>query len=403
VTRRILFLACLVLPGLAGALDFGLVLYQRPLFGTPETAGDGFVEYAASVLPWVSVPLGERAEFYASGGLGIRRERLDREDEGRGWGFIPELGRFELSFRPGADLGLELGRLSFSDPLGLVCSGLIDGLGAVWNLAGTRLRAGVFYTGLLYKKSGYILMSNPDLEEYHDGGVYFASRRLVCALAWEAPSLLDTRSQADLGILAQTDLNGGDDTLHSQYLLARWRRSLGRGWYADLGAVLEAEEREGRGGFGCALSLAPFWVPAARPYDRLFFNARFASGNWNRDARSFKPLSAGAQGRVLRARFSALALAELGYTARLFPALEGEAGAAYIFRTDRETYRDPNLDAGSRASALGGELFARLSWAPEFWCGLSAEGGVFLPQPGGAYRARAEPVWRLDTSLTLSF
>jgi hypothetical protein len=399
--RRTLFFACLLLPGLAGALDFGILIRQQLPLGTPEISGDGLVEYTVLVLPWVSVPLGEKAEFYASGGLGISYGRFDWDDEGREWGLLPEVGRLELRLRPGTNLGLELGRFAFSDPLGFVCSGLFDGLGAVWDAGGTRFRAGALYTGLLSKKTGHILMSNTDVADYHDGDRYFASRRLALALNWEAPSFLDTRNQADLGVLAQFDVNDTGDTLHSQYFLARWRRSLGRGWYADLGAALEAEERNGRGGCGYALSLAPFWVPAGRPRDRLFFNARFSSGNGEDGLRSFKPLTTEAQGRVLRTRFSALSLVELGYTALLAPQLEGEAGAAYFFRTDRETYYDPGLDSDS--AALGTELFARLNWAPGSWCGLDLGFGVFIPQPGGAYGTGAEIKWRLETGLTWSF
>jgi hypothetical protein len=396
--------ACLLLPGFAGALDFGLVIQQGPFLGTPEIPGDGVIEYTAFVLPWVSVPLGERAEFYASGGLRVSYERLDRDDSGRNWGFLPEIGRLEFLFRPGTDLGLELGRFVFSDPLGFVCSGLFDGLGAVWDTGGTRFRAGAFYTGLLSKRTDYILMSNSDAADYHNGDRYFASRRLVFALNWEAPSFLDTRNQVDLGVLAQVDLNNSNNAggaLHSQYFLVRWRRSLGKGWYTDLGAVLEAEERNGRGGCGYALSLAPFWVPAGRPRDRLFFNARFSSGNGDGGLRSFKPLTTEAQGRVLRTRFSALSLVELGYTALLLPKLEGEAGAAYFFRTDRETYYD--LDLNSDSAALGTELFTRLGWAPGSWCSVDLGFGVFLPQRGEAYGAGAEIKWRLEIGLTLSF
>jgi hypothetical protein len=400
--RRLLLFTLLV-PGALFALDFGIVLHQNPLFGTPEISGDGLVEYSAFVLPWVSATLGEKAEFYASGGLGIRYGRLDWNAGGREWGSLPEIGRLQLTFRPGSDLGLELGRFIFSDPLDLVFSGPFDGLGAIWNTGGTRLKAGAFYTGLLSKRTGYIVMNNTDLADYHDGEVYFASRRLAFALNWEAPSFLDTRSQVDLGALAQFDLNDTADTLHSQYFMARWRRSLGRGWYADLGAALAVEERNGEGGFGFAFSLAPFWVPAARPRDRLFFNARLSSGNQEGGIRSFKPVTTKAQGRVLRARFSGLSLVELGYTALLFPNLEGEAAAAYFFRTDRETFYDADLDFDSGDAALGGEIFTRLSWAPGSWCGVNLGFGVFIPQRGGAYQTQAEVKWRLETGLTLSF
>jgi hypothetical protein len=400
--RRIFLCAWLLAPVLGFGLDFGLVIRQNLPFGTPEIPGDGFVEYSGVVLPWCSGLFGERIGFYASGGFKLKYERFDMNDGGRKWGLVPDIGRFELIFRPLANLSLELGRFTFSETLGFVFSGLSDGLGALWNTGGSRFKAGAFYTGLLYKKTSYIIMSNGDLADYYDGDHYFASRRLVFALNWEAPSFLDSRNHLDLGVLAQVDLNGSEDTLHSQFFLIRWRRSLGKGFYADLGAILDIEERNGRGGLGLALSLAPFWVPPGRPGDRLFLNARLSSGNWGGALRSFKPLTTEAQGRILRTRFSGLALAELGYTARLLSKLEGEAAAGYFFRTDRETFYDIDLDFASGAAGLGGELSARLVWAPVSWCSANLGLGVFLPQRG-AYRSGAPAKWRLETGLTWSF
>jgi hypothetical protein len=171
----------------------------------------------------------------------------------------------------------------------------------------------------------------------------------------------------------------------------------------ETGAVLDIEERNNEPGFGFALSLAPFWVPAGRPYDRLFFNTRLASGNWGGGVRSFKPISTEAQGRILRTRFSALSLLELGYNVRLHQKVEAEAAATYFFRTDRETFQDWDLNSASNSATLGGELYAGLTWAPESWCNINAGFGIFLPGLGRAYQPQADPKWRLETGLTLSF
>jgi hypothetical protein len=387
----------------ASALDFGLVIHQAPLLGTPEISGDGVVEYGGLFLPWVSSSLGENIDFYASAGLRMQYERRDLAAAGREWAFLPEIGRFELIFRPLPDLSVEIGRFAFSEPLGFVLSGLFDGVGSALSIGGTQIRAGAFYTGLLYKKTGYIVMDNTDLENYHDRDSYFASRRFILAVNWESPSFLDTPNHLDLGAVAQFDLGDDSDAVHSQYLLARWSRSLGKGLYMDAGAVLDIEERNGEPGFGFALSLSPFWVPPERPYDRLFFNARLASGNWGERLRSFKPVSTEVQGRVLRARLSALSLLELGYILRLRQKVELETTAAYFFRTDRETFDDQDLNSASASAALGGEVFAGLIWAPESWCNVNIGLGVFLPGLGGAYLRQADPKWRLETGLTLSF
>jgi hypothetical protein len=380
------------------ALDYGLVLNQVPVAHNEENEDDGLFDYTGIIRPWISGPLGDNGGFYFSGGLTALYEKEE-------WAFLPDVSRFEIEYRPLPNLSLVAGRFSFSDPLGCVCSGLFDGLGAVWDIRGTRFRLGAFYTGLLYKKTDHILMTSSDISAFHDRDEYFASRRLVFALNWEAPSFLDSRSNFDFGLLAQIDLNDSQrpdtTTLHSQYVLARWTRSLGRGWYAEAGLTASHETAEGKSGFGFAFSLSPFWVPPSRPADRLFFNFRVSSGNWNDTVRAFKPITTEAQGEVLRTGLSGISWAQTGYAMRIHPNIQGEISAAWFFRTDRETFVDTDLNGNSDSYSLGGEIAAGLNWVPESWVGLNLGGGVFIPQLNGAYNSGAVK-WRVAAGLLLS-
>ncbi|MDR2109764.1 MAG: hypothetical protein LBP32_00490 [Spirochaetaceae bacterium] len=401
MNKPVLFAALLFCIGIQGfALDYGVALNQFPLVRSGGSEGEGDFDYSLMVRPWLSSPLGEKADLYLSGGFSA--------EYGEEWAFLPDVSRFEISLRPLPNLGIEAGRFNFTEALGFVFSGLFDGLGAAWDIGGTRLEAGAFYTGLLYKKTAGITMTPQDGAAYSDKEVYFASRRVVLALNWRIPALFDSRNSLDLSALAQIDLNDTEYALHSQYILAKWSRPLGGGWYMDMGAAAMVEEVRVEGGddksaAGFALSLEPFWVPRKRPGDRLSFTFRMASGNRNDTLRAFRPLTTQAQGKVLEGLFSGLAWAQAAYRLGLPKNLRGELSAAWFFRTDRETYAGPGLKAGSSSPSLGGEAYASLSWVPASWCSLTLGGGVFVPHSGGAYDAEAALTWRAAAGLVLSF
>jgi hypothetical protein len=399
MNKAALFAALLLCAGINGfTLDFGLVLNQLPLVRGGE-AGEDF-DYSLMARPWLSSPLGGKADLYLSGGLNA--------EYGEEWAFLPDISRFEITLRPLSSLSVELGRFTVTEPLGFVFSGLFDGLGAAWDIGGTRLGAGAFYTGLLYKKTAGITMTPNDGAAYYDKEVYFASRRTVLSLNWGIPALFNSRNSLELSALAQMDLNGTEYTLHSQYILVKWSRPLGRGWYMDTGAAVMIEEARIEGGddriaAGFALSLDPFWIPGRRPGDRLSFAFRMASGNLNDTLRAFRPITTKAQGNVLEGLFSGLAFAQAAYRLGLPKNLQGELSAAWFFRTDGETFVDRGLKAGSGSPSLGGEAYAALSWVPASWCSFTLGGGAFIPHTGAAYDAEAGLKWRAAAGLVLSF
>jgi hypothetical protein len=185
--------------GAAFSQDYGLNLRFLPVF----TDGDkpyGNFEFTGTAIPWFAAPLGEQGDLYLSGG--ISAEYADEE-----WRPIPEVYRFEISYRFGSGPRLEAGRLSYREPLNLVMNGLFDGLALELDLGKTRLSAGAFYTGLLYKKAAHIVMSSGDYDGYYDREVYFASRRLVFSAGWEIPVLFGGEGSLDLGLIGQFDLN----------------------------------------------------------------------------------------------------------------------------------------------------------------------------------------------------
>jgi hypothetical protein len=388
--------------GVGFTQDYGLTLRSLPVFTNGDKSYGNF-EYTASAIPWFAAPLGERGDVYLSGG--ISAEYADEE-----WRPVPEVYRFEILYRFGSGLRLEAGRFSYREPLKLLMNGLFDGLAFGFDLGKTRLSAGAFYTGLLYKKTAYIMMSPGDYEDYYDRDHYFASRRLVFALDWNIPAVFNTEAKLDLGIIGQFDLNEpddqieGDGKIHSQYVLAEFTLPFLDRFNAEIGTLLGLIEEDNRGpGFCFAVSGGLAWFPTGGIHDRLSLNAAFSSGAWNDTVRAFLPINTIAQGKVLRPKISGLALVELGYTARLHNTFSTEVQAAYFFRTDSHTYNDPGLNGTSLSPLLGGEVYGGLTWVPVSDISFTLGGGAFFPQLGKAFVSDTSPRWRISLETIFSF
>jgi hypothetical protein len=377
------------------AQDFGMTLRSLPvLTNGDEPCGD--FAFTGTAIPWFAGPLGEQGAFYLSGGISAELE--DEE-----WKPIPEVFRFEVSYRFSPGLRAAAGRLLYSEPLNLVFNGLADGASAVLDLGKNRLSAGAFYTGLLYKKTAYITMSPGDFDSYYDRENYFASRRLVFSLGWENPGFFDTGRGLVIEMIGQFDLNDEDYTIHSQYMLACLTWPFLKHVNAELGSLIGIIEEGGSPAFCFAASAGLVWLPPGAAKDRFSFNVIFSSGAWNDRVKAFLPVSTIAQGKVLRPKISGLALAETAYTRRLHSALSAEISAAYFFRTDTAAYADPELDPFSRSPRLGAEVYGGLTLAPVSDISFTLGGGVFIPQTGRAFIPDASLRWRVSLGTILSF
>jgi hypothetical protein len=375
--------------------DFGLILNQKALLSDGDTSSAA-IEYTGAVIPWFAAPLGEKAALYVSGGVSAH---YDNE----AWKALPELYRSEISVNPSPDFRLEIGRVSFRESLSFVCAGLFDGLAAGFSAGGGRLRTGFFYTGLLYKKAAYIYMSPADQADYGDNDSYFASRRFIAALTWEKTSLFDTRGGLSLSGLCQFDLNDTETRIHSQYLEAQYTAPLGARLNTVSGAVVEAAEESGKDPYAAfALSTEVQWLLPTALSDVLTISARFSSGAWNEGLGVFIPITAEAQGKILRPMLSGIALVEAGYSARLHRTLQAIVSGAYYLRTDKSTYRSPGMDADSASPLLGAEFYGALNFSPFHDLLFSLSGGVFLPRTGRFFSADTGIKYRLELTAGIS-
>ena len=394
--KRLLFLVLAVAAPLCFAQDFGIILDQKLVLGEGELF-PGKAQYAASLIPWIAAPLGKNADLYLSGGITALYENED-------FNVLPEVHRFELILNFSPDLRLEIGRVPFQAGLSWIMAGLFDGAQVGLNIGGGRLTGGALFTGLLYKKTAAIYMSLKDRWEYYDNELYFASNRFVTGANWEKNSLFNTGLSLSASALFQFDLNDDAyDRINSQYLGAKIGAPLGNMFHAELGAAAELAQETGIDPYiAFAGSAALQWMLPTAMHDMLTLGGRFSSGAWNDTIGPFIPITAEAQGKVLKPMLSGIAIAQADYTARVHQTLSGTLSAAYYFRTDRFTYTLNNEDMESDSPLLGAEIYLGLGWLPFSDLLLSAGGGVFLPQAGKVFKDGTGVMYRVDVTASIS-
>jgi hypothetical protein len=409
------FFLCLVLlrAASAGALDFGLALNQEAKVSNEATGsgrgdtGKGAFFYTPAASPWLSAPLGKGLSLYISGSIDFGYTGDFKGDSAwRSPAARPRLDRTELSWPVSPSLYFRLGRQRFQDPAGLVAAGLFDGLSAGFSAAGSRFSLGAWYTGLLSRDRADIIMTSRDQDEYEkpfafDGG-YFASRRALVSFAWEKPGLGGLSSLA-LGVLAQFDLNGGDDWLHSQYLSARGDLRLPADLELQAGAVLGIEETpEWAVFFAGALDLT--WTLPGAPDDHLSLRGLYSSPYRDERLRPLVPVSSAARGQVFSPALVGISVIRGAYTLRPRPPLSLTGEASYFIRTDTVSFRDNREPEKLKGEGyfLGGECYGTALWTPLPDLALTFGGGAFFPSLGNAFADNTEIRWKAALGLILS-
>jgi hypothetical protein len=393
--------------GVTGAFDFGVLLDQT-LSASGIAGDDAAVDYSASLIPWLSTPIGDSGDLFVSAGLTGSYENK------KGF-FVPELLRTEFSWCFSNAFRLRAGRLAYADPLNFVVSGLLDGAQLFYSTEVGTFNAGVMYSGLLYKKTTQITMNFGDYISYYStldygnfADTYFASRRMLMTIGWEHPALMEL-VRLRSSFTGQFDVNarGPDTAYHSQYLTVKAGIPLQQ-VSLELGGALETMqdmEQEGVHKVGVALAgeFGVSWTPPTVFQSQLSFTGRFGSGRTETGSvAAFVPVTTMEQGYVLKAKLSGLSALNLDYTARFRQALSASLDLTYFLRHDLGTYMGyPASVADEKSYLLGGELFGRVIWSPVSDLRLNAGGGVFLPAMGNV-APDAKPLWRIELNLILA-
>ncbi|MDR0450090.1 MAG: hypothetical protein LBH26_02365 [Treponema sp.] len=389
-----------------GAADFGLLLAPSVTYGSgPEGKGLGLT---GTFTPWLSLAMGENVNFYLSGKITLTGYEYGKA----AWTELPvaELDRTELNFRFSRAINITLGRHWFQDQAGMIASGLFDGLTGNFGWGRLRLSGGVYYTGLLYRGTAGILMTDKDIRDqavpldYGDFlNTYPASRRVLASIAGDFPNA-SSRAVLGFNALGQYDFNdygnSGDEPLHSQYLELRYglepldslRFTLtGLGAAREMGTELD---------FSLAAALGAEWEIPGRLRDMLSAELRWGSGEINSFLVPFRPLNNIAQGSIFTPALSGIMNARASYVFRPHDTLSFNAAGAAFWRSDRNTFQDAELDPASNNLFLGAEAYGQITWAPQSALRLDLRGGVFFPL--GAFRAGTPLRWNAGAALVVS-
>ncbi len=379
--------AVLLIPVVSvGASDFGMALSLAP-----KVSQEGFSLTVMS-NPWFSALLGENGELYLSGIVKL-------ETTFQSATLLLDLGRSQVKLRPSPGTSWEFGRMPFADESGFVASGLLDGARWTGSLGSLGASAGLFYTGLLNKKSAEIVLTAVDGADLLDADRFFAPPRLLAVLSGglrNPPAFLSRLSAQAVG---QFDLRGGSDTLHSQYLTLTAGIPAGDAFGFEVSAAAALAEPSGSDPvFHAAGALQASWDPPGALKDQAYLGFRAATGADG----GFPNITSLEQGRVFTPGPSGLASARLGYKARPSAVLAADAQAVGFLRFAEGGPADAELDPGSDSPWLGAELYASLTWTPLSDLSVLAGTGIFLPASGGAFLPDTPARWLLSVAAVLS-
>jgi hypothetical protein len=402
-TMPLVFMALLLFPALSlSAYDFGLLLDQT--FGVESAdnndAADG-VYYSGTFIPWLSTPL----DSLYNGTRLYLSAALTEEYANKDANFIPELLRTELTIPAGAGMEIKAGRTQYADPLGFIAAGLFDG--ARFSLAvensGT-IGVGVWYTGLLCKKSARITMTQKELDSYNAdidyenfADTYFAPRRLLFAADWDNPYLTEWL-RLKTALIGQFDIYG-DEKFNSQYMAVKAAVPV-KSFVFDLGGCFEFMQTADKNKFSLLGELGIAWMLPTPIRDRLMLTVRVSTGTFDDSAfAAFVPVTTENQGYILKANISGLSTIGLDYTVRLLESLSLSVSSTYFLLNDPVTYKE--LPSGKDGPPLGNEFYGRMILSPFSDLQFNLGGGIFLPSMGKADKT-ADPLWRVELNVVIA-
>jgi len=379
------------------AQDFGILVDQSGDFNAHGADfEDKRLDYSGTVIPYLSLLIGDNSEFIFSAGFTYCIDP---------WFYIPELLQTELALRFEKS-EFRIGRMFYTDPLGIIAGGLFDG--ALFSLdtkLGT-LSAGGWYTGFLFKSRAAITMTDneevdlykmPDLNDFIN--TYFAPRRVLAALSWEHPSIGGFLNM-QLAALGQFDFSGAG--LDSHYFIARLAIP-SRRFRFDIGGCFELIQYAGQQEMGMAVAGQIGISLISRKENQFSLRGVFSSGVFeDTPIGAFMPLTTLPQGNLLKTKLSGLSVITMSHLTRFSETFSTELSAAYFVRSDLGTYDNyPVIGINSDGFFLGPEFYIRFFWHSPTGMQMNVGGGVFMPFLGDAVRD-ANILWRVEISILFS-
>jgi hypothetical protein len=382
------------------AFDFGVVFSQKVEVDAPDLNFENAAfDISGVLIPRFSMLIGDMGSLYVSAAIGYESTEADP------FAVLFELTRTDVNFNFG-NINLNAGRMFYSDPLKIIADGLFDGAQVSFITRNGNIRAGAWYTGLLYRERAAITMTKKELEsssdkvDYNDfANTYFAPSRFLASVEYDHPSLAGI-FDLKTSILAQFDL--GDDKLNSQYLLAALSVPV-KSFIIDVGACVELIEYNDKMTPAFAACVGLTYIMPTKLEKHLKLSFRYSSGvSDDESIGAFLPLTTVTQGEIPEAKFSGMSLISLDFMGRMTDALSASVAFTYFIRNDLGTYGYYPVTAGTGDGfLLGAELFARVVWNITTGIRLNFGTGVFMPALGDV-APEAEALWRIKLNMVFS-
>jgi hypothetical protein len=379
------------------AFDFGLVLSQDTDISVyPSDSDRTGIDISGVLMPRFTTPIGKIGRLYVSAAIGFKTDPFT---------VIPELTRTDISFNFG-NINLNVGRMFYSDPLGITANGLFDGARVSLFTRNGNISAAGLYTGLLYRDRAAITMTANELKSsnaeinYDDfANTYFAPKRFLAALEYEHPSIAGFVG-LKTSILSQFDAGG--ENLNSHYLTAALTVP-GKTVVLELGGCFELIDYNDKLTPAFAADIGFTFILPTDMERHIKLSARYSSGvSEDETIGAFLPITTVSQGEIAEAKFSGLTMLSLDFTGRLGKLISANMAFTYFIRNDKGTYRYyPVTEENFDGFFLGAEVFGRLIWTITSGIRLNLGTGVFIPALGDV-APEADILWRTKLNLVIS-
>jgi len=409
ITLLLILQTMFVFPFISGAADFSFAINQYAgIDGQGKEKKDINFDYQANFIPGFSHYFNDSCEIFLSAGIMLGWEEKFK--------WVPELLRAEFSWHKN-NLGIRVGRINYADPIGIIASGLFDGMSFSYTSMIGTISLGAWYTGLLYKKTANISMNSRDYNsyvtpfDYNDfKNTYFASRRLLASFDWEHPSI-GNFMRLKAAVTAQVDLSPkNEEKYHSQYFTFKAVIPI-KLFDFEFGGSVGLAQKKGAADAkpdnketGVSL-LGNFGVLCRLPsvYNSyISLTGSYLSGKMD-NLMVFKPLSNKSYGNILKIKLLGISLLSLDYTAQFIPAIGFGVGASLFIRNDLDTFKAYPVNAeNNEGNFLGTEFYTRLVWSPFTDLQFNLGGGIFLPALGNAAAPKEKPLWLAEISINFA-
>lgn len=354
---------------------------------------------------WASFRFAPSTSLYLKASASVTNDAvLDSESV---WKIFGELENARLSVFPHPAFFAEMGRIPYSDILGLIADGAFDG--ATINFIGAQhqLSASALYTGLLAKETAKIFLNSDDEQNYYSEG-YFAPPHLVMALSYHYATMKGTVFSAE--IIRELDTREGVSA-GTLFVLGKAAFALGTRHNLDAGGVFSLTQENyfltlAASGLVDVRSRLSTPLPAELEFAVNLFWGDIIQPNY-----AMPVISRRQYGVVFDGTPARLLSTKLGYLARLAPPLSFDASLALYSRLDTSyvpywwVYNSNNYNDGATGFLLGEELYAGVVWTPLSDTSLNLGAAFFFPDtgPNSVYAPHTPMRWDVRCGLLISF